>query len=241
MNVKVIATTFNDRTCRLPARGELAYPNHYQDVDGAEDNLRRLKDIVAFEQEQTPGTFLDVVIVTSGKPFKEGDEYLKSIDGMELPYGKLRTLKRDTNIGWSFGAYDAAYKAFKDEYRYWIFTEDDILVGGENYYKNLIEKYNEKEGTGFVALINVVNHTYGIHASGGVGITHTRILSELEKLCKGIPHAKTDVRQDVIMEGEVAFTNNILALGYDLVTYGNGNEWNYKKNLCVPYFNYKHP
>ena len=69
----------------------------------------------------------------------------------------------------------------------------------------------------------------------------SRILSELEKLCKGIPHAKTDVRQDVIMEGEVAFTNNILALGYDLVIYGNGNEWNYKKNLCVPYFNYKHP
>jgi hypothetical protein len=247
MNFKVIATTWNEgRDIRVPPH-ELKFPDHYQNVSGFGDSLRRMKDIIAFEMDQDPGAPYDLVIVRSGATYKEGDDYLLSLDGTKTPWGTIHVILRE-NTGWSFGAFNAAYQKFKDNYGYWLFTEEDIMVGGKHYYDKLIEKFNSKEGIGYVALTKICNHTYGVHAGGGIGLTHSKVLAELDRWLGMLPHhslpddPKLDfmhVRHNIIINGEVPFTNKILKLGYDLVAYGDEKEWNLEKNLCLPYFNYQ--
>lgn len=247
MNYKVIATSWNaGREHRMPPM-VLPYPDHYQNVDGHGDSLRRLKDIVKFENDQTPGAPYNLVIVRSGDDWKEGDEYLAALDGSDFAWGKIYTIVRP-NTGWSFGGYNAAYQRFKDDFGYWIFTEDDILVGGKNYFSKLIEKFNSTEGIGFVSLIKICRNSYGVHAGGGVGLTHSKVLKQVDEWNKGLPHHREPdnpdldhryQKHDVIRNGEVPFTNEILKMGLDLVSYGDEKRWNLESNLCIPYFNYQ--
>lgn len=247
MNYKVIATSWNEgREHRVPP-AVFPYPDHYQNVDGHDDSLRRLKDIIKFENEQIPGAPYNLVIVRSGDDWKDGDDFLDKLNDTKFEWGTIYTIRR-SNIGWSFGGYNAAYQKFKKDFGYWIFTEDDILVGGRNYFAKLIEKYNSKEGIGFVSLIKICRHSYGVHAGGGVGLTHSKILSQVDVWHKGLPHhlepddPTLDPRYQkdkIIQGGEVPFTHEILNLGFDLVSYGNEKEWNLESNLCLPYFNYQ--
>ncbi len=240
MNVKVISTSCAERQIR----GSVFFPDHNQSVSGPEDTKRMLRDILDFEAQHDPGTNMDIVIVNNSIEDENFDTFVDSLEG-ETKWGKIRTIQRGPE-GWSFGAFNEAYQTFKDEYNYWLFTEDDILVGGDKYYSKLIEKFNQDKWTGYIGLVKVVQHSYGQHCGGGVGFTSSKVLEKLDKRCGGLPHyTKKDDTKDnavdrkhqIIVNGEVPFTNEILKMGYDLVSFGNGVEWNLESNLCVPYFN----
>ena len=73
---------------------------------------------------------------------QEGKDYLNTLDNKELQNGNIYVHHRE-NIGRSFGGYNFAVKKYKDKYSHYIFTEDDVLIFGNNYINiRLIRCYN---------------------------------------------------------------------------------------------------
>ena len=59
-----------------------------------------------------------------------------------------------------------------------------------------------------------------LHAHGGVGLSSTKVLTDLYKKSGNLPYAKQGSSQDyedIIRYGEVNFTNKISKLGYRLI------------------------
>jgi hypothetical protein len=249
MNCKVIATSFQPkRIVRRPNSAVLRFPDHYQDITTQHDALNQIQGIIAFELGQNPGEKLDIIIVNSDCGFREGNEYLDAIDGIQTKYGKIRVLHKPNNNGWSFGAYNYAYEKFKKEYEYWMFTEDDILIGGDKYYFEAMEKLNSSEDIAFVAMVKVCDHSGGQHAGGGIGLTTRKYLDMVVQEHGYLPHFRgvndesLEVRHwraEVIQHGEIPFTNIFTKLGYVIAPFGNQEEWSLVKNRIIPYYDYK--
>lgn len=249
MNCKVIATSFSpERIVRRPNDAVLRFPDHYQDIKTSYDALNQIQGVIAFELGQKPGERLDIIIVNSDSGFREGNEYLDAIDGCKTNYGTIRVLHKPNNNGWSFGAFNYAYEKFKNEYDYWMFTEDDILIGGDKYYFEAMEKLNASNDNAFVAMVKVCNHSGGQHAGGGIGLTNKKYLDMVIEKYKCLPHFRgvddksTEVRHrraEVIQHGEIPFTNVFTKLGYKIIPFGNQEEWSLVKNRIIPYYDYK--
>lgn len=236
MNCKVIATSFEGRR---EIRTNSMFPQHNQHIKCTEDILKMLKNVVATEDEFDAGVPMDTILVVSGNSYKEGVDYVLSLDGQKTRNGIIRSFVRE-NVGGSFGAYSDAFNKY--DYDYWLFTEDDILVGGDKYYKKLIRKFEKTKshrGVGFVALIRCVeNHPLGIHADGGVGLSHKSVLGKVNKKWGCLPHHKEEGwdKTAIIREGEVAFTNAIYDIGYEIIVYLDRPRWDLENKLCKPYF-----
>jgi len=229
-NCKVIATCFVGK--RVQEFTQIAgnpplMIYHAQNFPTAESVLDLIK--LNIEQEKTvdPGVPCDTIIVNNDVGWSKGNEYLDAVNNTAIHSGILRVLHCE-NWGRSFGAYNGAYQKFKNEYDYWIFTEDDILINGHNYYKIALDNFNRYENTGFVALQGVSidgldgeSGEHAKHAHSGAGLTHVKILNELNAKLGKLPHCDKNESQDYlecIRNGEIAFTNEILRLGYDLRT-----------------------
>jgi hypothetical protein len=140
------------------------------------------------------------------------------------------------NDGGSYGAYDWAYRKYRGLYDWWLFTEDDVVVGGENYYDRLIEKFQSTPNCGFVATIGV-EPGFLVHAHGGIGLTSAAVLERVFGYCGGcLPHPCGSgwARHLAIIQGEIPFTNVIAHLGYQVVPFGLPG-WDWENNLCLPF------
>lgn len=249
MNCKVIATSFSvGRIIRRPNGAVLRFPDHYQDISTQHDALNQIQGVIAFELGQKPGEKVDIIIVNSDCGFREGNEYLDNVDGTTTKYGTIRVIHKPNNNGWSFGAFNYAYEKFKNEYEYWMFTEDDILIGGDKYYFEAMEKLNMKEENAFVAMVKVCEHSGGQHAGGGIGLTKRKYLDMVIEKHKCLPHFRgaddktlnvQQRRAEVIQHGEIPFTNVFTQIGYKIIPFGNQTEWSLSKNRILPYYDYK--
>lgn len=237
MNCKVIATCFSEGRVQTDAR----FPNHNQDIETKQGKLDMLKQIVWYEiHKNEAGVPLDILIVNPDVGFVEGNEWLKTINGIRTLEGHIYTITRE-NIGGSFGSYSDAFLKFKDSYEYWLFTEDDIVVGGREYYRRIFNKFRARKNAGFIALIGLSRHPLGTHAHGGIGLTSREVLSNIVKNNNGeLPHFKGSWDKDkVIAEGEVRFTNFIeQKIGKDIIPFCDLDEWDLEKKLCIPYYNF---
>jgi hypothetical protein len=229
-NCKVIATCFAGK--RVQEYTEIAgnpplMIYHAQNFPTSESVLDLVKLNVEQERTVDPGVPCDTIIVNNDIGWSIGNEYLDSIDNTPTYSGIIRVLHCE-NWGRSFGAYNGAYQKFKDDYDYWIFTEDDILINGHNYYKIALDNFHRDKKIGFVALqgisIDGLDGETGEHvkhAHSGAGLTHVSILNELNAKLGKLPHCEKHEPQtyeECIIRGEIAFTNEILKLGYKLVT-----------------------
>jgi hypothetical protein len=247
MNCKVITTCFTGaHDIRTHYDRQLSYPDHYQNVSSPAEALDQLKQIIELEKQFEPGVPVDLIIVNNNTGFTPGNSYLDSINENKTRWGTIRVLHRE-NIGWSFGGFNHAYQVYKNDYDYWLFTEDDIIVGGNMYYRKLIDKFKEDKMNGFVSLVKVCDHSYGKHCGGGVGLTHKDVLYRVDKIHGCLPYYHYPLndnssvisnRQNIITAGEVPFTHFIHLMNYNLVDYGNATEWDLEKNLCIPYYHY---
>lgn len=235
MNCKVIATCFQDnRRIQLDAR----FPNHNQNIETQIGLLDMMKRIINFELDNEAGVPLDIIISNSDVGFVEGNEWLNSIHGTKTKNGIIRVLHRD-NVGGSFGAYSDAFVKFKKEYDYWLFTEDDIMVGGRDYYRRILSAFRARKNVGFMALVGLARHPLGTHAHGGVGLTSREILQVVADSNNGeLPyHHGSWVKEHVVSEGEVKFTNFIEKIGKDIIVFHDEDVWNLETKLCVPFYN----
>lgn len=225
---KVICTCFAKREINSSNR----YPCHTQHIDSAEQSFVMIKKVIEAELVSDGGYPFDLIIVNNQTGHTEGDEWLDSLNGQKTKNGKVIVMHRE-NKGGSFGAYNYAFE--QTDYDEYLFTEDDIIIFGQDYYKLIRDKYYEMEA-GFVGMIGVDYKTrWGVHAHGGSGFTTRPILAQVYKEWGELPNSgEYWNKDDVIREGEIKFTNAIHKESQKVIPYGDNLGWD-KKNLCLPY------
>ena len=221
-NCKVIATCFAGREVRLENVKCGTPPGvfqHAQNFPDARSVLELMKLVRELDATVDPGTECDTIIVNNDVGWTEGNNYLDSIHGTKTFAGTLRVAHRQ-NFGSSLGAYNHAYESFRDEYDYWTFTEDDILINGDRWLTRCLSAFEAQSNVGFVA-IQGLSSGWALHAHGGVGTTPVRVLDAVKKVWGALPHRLRNETQDAdghTVFGEVLFTNVIHRLGFQLVT-----------------------
>ena len=229
---KVITTSFVPRTVRLKtvlAGCPAGYFTHSQNFVTKESIIELIKLNIEIELKCNPGVPVDLIIVNNDSGWSEGNRFLESINGKELRYGKVHVLTKN-NFGRSFGGYNYAFKMLGNNYDYFIFTEDDIVIGRDGYASIGIENFHNTKNCGFVAYQGISSKAFNfppeeaLHAHGGVGLTSASVLNEVFKRYGSLPHADESSSQeytDIIKDGEVAFTNKIYKLGYQVISLPN--------------------
>ena len=224
---KVISTCFIPREIREDTT-IMGWPpgffKHSQNFPDEYAVLALVKLNIEIENTVAPGLPVDTIIVNNDSGWEPGKRFLDSCNGAPSKTGKLKVLHRE-NYGRSFGGYNAAFEAFEDCYDYWLFTEDDILLNGNYYYSKLVSCFERKKNTGFVAAqalssAGLDSESNLLHAHGGVGLSHRRVLQKVKAEQGYLPHCRKGEPQDfhsIVRNGEIAFTHVIDQMGFGLV------------------------
>lgn len=229
MQCKIIATAFNPKRIQ---KGFQAWPHHGQVLDTPETYIKLVHKTIELEVNQDPGLPMDTYVVVYADPWNVYEEW-RQYDGLETKRGHLYLMFIEEDGG-SYLMYNQAYQSLRIRYDWFLFTCDDILVLGQDYYLKVLEKW--KWNTGYIGLQGV-----GDHVQGSIGLTHTHVLSKVCDINNGeLPHPKGQfVQERNIHEGELPFTYKVREAGFDLISFNDSTEWNLD-NLCFPYHNYIH-
>jgi len=224
---KIINTTFAPRSVRMETNlcgNPLGWFSHSQNFTKGTDIIDLIGFTLDIESKTNPGCETDLVFVNNQIGWAEGDDFLDGLNGNKLPYGQIRVIHRE-NIGLSYGSFNHAFSLLQDEYQYFLFTEDDVIITGKNYSKLGIEAFNSHQNCGFVGYIGI-NTAYGsysfddaYHIHGATGLTTSSVLKHVIRENGSLAHSSSPLQQDrpTIVESEIAFTNQIYKLGYNLV------------------------
>jgi hypothetical protein len=218
---KVITTCFAGRSVRMETTmcGDPPGPYmHAQNFPDAASVLDLLGVVLELERTVDPGRACDTIIVNQDTGWERGNRFLASLDGSKTFGGKLRMVTKP-NYGNSLGGYHHAFERFHDEYDYWTFAEDDILITGDRWLERCIATFERRPDTGFVAIIGL-SKEFALHAHAAMGTTHVRILDEVRRVWGTLPHRGPDEAQrdvDHTVFGEVLFTHLMHRLGHPLV------------------------
>ena len=165
----------------------------------------------------------DVLFIINECGETECKNYLLNLNGTETKNGELIVETRHNQKG-SFGAYYDMFLKYMNNYSYFFFCEDDVLIYKENYIKEFIEYCDSDESIGFVSLAPIHDGSaYPVHSGGGCGLTST------EKFLKANPIAEmsnfiSDLRNNYAINAtygkltdfEVEFTNKFISRGLKL-------------------------
>ena len=165
-----------------------------------------------------PGLECDTIIVNQDTGWEKGNRYLASLKGAKTFAGELKVVTKP-NYGNSLGGYSYAYERFREDYEYWTFAEDDILITGDRWLARCVATFERYDDAGFVAIVGL-SKEFALHAHAGMGTTHVSVLDAVRKLWGSLPHRQQDETQrdvDHIVFGEVLFTHLIFRLGRRLV------------------------
>lgn len=130
------------------------------------------------------------------------------------------------NIGLSYGAWSDTFGRYRNEYDYFIFTEDDYYFNIDNFDRYLVNKFNMMSNSGYLCMFTI-NPTPehpddAIHAGNSVGISSTKVLNEVWERHGCLPHSTIDSKDpferyhDGQEYGQVGQTHAIYQLGYNI-------------------------
>jgi GT2 family glycosyltransferase len=180
----------------------------------SEQCIEFLKLQIDNEKTNDPGCELDIIIVNNNTNNHEANLYIDTLNGQKIFNGIIRVFHRQ-NIGGSFGAFSYAYDQIFNEYDYFLFNEDDIMLTEPDYFKKAIEILQSDDSVGFVAFSPISYHE-PYHCGGGFGVTSKRIL-ELVKQRFGILPYHAENTYSAFEQSEIIFTNCIHTLGFKIV------------------------
>lgn len=113
----------------------------------------------------------DIFIVINSIDIEKENQIIEELNNKKTNNGKIICVKRN-NVGGPFGAYFQIFKDFQDQYQYWFFCEDDILIYKNGYMKEFVEFLDSDDSLGFVCLAPIAQAPMP-HGGGGVGLTST--------------------------------------------------------------------
>jgi hypothetical protein len=246
---KVITTAFMPRSVRLKTTITgipplfMAHSQNFTSINKIK-NLLLLN--ISLEKKYDPGTniYRDLIIVSPEVGCKEGNIFLNKISNIKIPKGKIIIMRRK-NIGMSYGSYSDAFKKFRKKYHYFLFTEDDWLIYGNDYLKIGIDIIKSKKNIGFVAYqaktkigkhhwkyLNINDEKKAFSCHGSCGLSSTPILNKIYKKYKKLPHYNGNDYFKVIRYGECMFGNSFYKIGYKIADLPRD------KNLGMPAYDY---
>lgn len=226
---KVIVTAENLNRVERPTAH---FPHHPQHLIDKQEQILLWESLAHIEETVDGGMVFDTVIVCNG----EGAyQHWKSYDGKKTKNGKYIIIERPNNGG-SFAGYNHVYR--NTNYQNFVFTEDDIFIFGEAYYKRIVDEFNAIEGSGFLALVGISKNPKYTHCHGGVGFTTRDILKHIEDEVGDLPYSKTSGwnQRYSVKYGEYPFTNKILKGGFSLNVMSDYKRKWCKENLAYPYW-----
>ena len=179
-----------------------------------EECVEFLKLQIENERSIDPGVPMDVIIVNNDTNDLNANKFIDSLQDQEIFNGKIRVLHRP-NVGGSFGAFSYGYDVFSDEYDFFLFNEDDIMITHPLYFKRAIDVLKEDESIGYVAFSPISYHE-PYHCGGAFGVTSKRILKQICEEYNALPYY-SDNSYYAFEQSEILFTNSIHKLGYKLV------------------------
>lgn len=225
---KIIATSFHYRTVRLDTvlcGYPPVYTLHSQNFTNNEDIKKLLLFNIQKENECKPGIPVDLIIVNNDVGNKEGNKFIDELANLRLSNGKIFVIQNN-NVGWSYGAYNKAFQVFRNKYDYFLFTEDDMIISKDDYAIIGIKHFERTHKCGFVSYLGItkgheeLSLEDSIHAHGASGLSSNEILNKVVEKYGSLPHSKFSDKnkyEDIIIEGEIKFTNCIHKLGYQLI------------------------
>lgn len=183
------------------------------------DILSFVKQSIQNEINIENGYETDVVYVFNESPKMEGMVHILTYSDKPTKNGKIIIEKRPNKNG-SFGAYYDMVKKYQNEYDYFFFCEDDVLIYKDNYIKEFIDFCDSDECIGFVSLAPIHNGKhYPIHSGGGCGLTSkdkfmcVNSVNEINEYNSG-GDINTPYQQLTFLE--VTFTNKFIKSGLEL-------------------------
>jgi len=236
---KIIATSAATRSHRektVLTGSPPRYTSHSQNYTSVERIKTLIELNISSENKSNPGREVDLILVNNSIGNQKFDNYIKELNGKKISNGKIYTLTNQ-NIGWSFGAYNSGFLKFRDRYDYFIFTEDDTIISGDNYALDAVNEFKNNNNCGFVSYIGITKSAFNekssgtIHAHGGVGLTSSKILNMIVDEFGSLPYSTSDSYEEVIMEGEVKFTNYIYQMGFKLIDISEHKYFNYAYDM----------
>jgi hypothetical protein len=244
MYCKINTTAYNPNKA-VKEWGVRSWPFHPQDLHTPELYRKMIVELFEVERDCDPGVDVDsymVVYKDQWGLWKDWEQY----DNQPIKRGTFHVIFEERDGG-NYQMFNKAYQMIKDKYEWFIFTCDDIMVFGDQYYKKLLDRWEEAEKEmpklGYLALQGggeFKEDEPQNHVQGSIGMTKKSILEEVCAINGGeLPHPKAEpwTQEANIHEGEIPFTKKILGLGYHFANYNSDQVWR-KSNLCYPYYLY---
>lgn len=206
----------------------LGYFGHSQNCNTPNDVIDLIKFNIELEKKCDPGTDRDLIIVNNNVNYEIGNKFLDKISNTQIGNGQIKCVTRE-NTGRSFGAFNEAFLRFKNDYDFFLFTEDDIIISKDNYLKIGIDIWNKNPNAGFVSYISTtkvgkwhwkelgLNKNLAFSCHGATGLSSSKILNKVVEKYGSLPFYQGSDRDKDITFGEVALPNSILRLGHDLI------------------------
>ncbi len=228
---RIIATCFKPKRIQeetLLTGSPPGYYFHSQNFTNEDEIIDLIKFNIEIEKKITSDFERDLIIVNSDIGAKKGNSFIESINNTQIQNGKILTMNRK-NIGLSFGAYSDAFKKYRNDYEYFILSEDDLSITENNYPKKSIEIFENSPGIGFLAFVGkskiakhhwndlkITNRKEAYTCHGACGLSSALVLGEVFDKYGMLPHNQTNDYLDGITYGEVALPLAITRLGYRL-------------------------
>lgn len=201
---KIICTYFGDRR---------SVHNTPQNV------IEFLKLMIENEINIENGIQTDVIIINNNCNNIESNNILNSYHNIKTKNGKIIVENRD-NKGGSFGGYYDMFLKYKNNYDYWFFCEDDVLVYKNEYIKDFIEFLDSDSNLGFVSLAPMSISNYPKHSGGGCGLTSTnkflqsRSITDIENFLNISSNLNDGYNK--LEQYEIDFTNTFVRSGMEI-------------------------
>ena len=232
-NCLVVSTYFGARRFRSD------YPEAHRFSETLDDCIEWMGQTLSHIKKLDSGVPMDIIIANHDcRPDYDADKkslkFLSSIHNSEGVNGSVKVLNRDhgNGSGGSFKSFSFAFENFKNEYDYWFFLEDDVKLNVPMYFKHAIEQLEENKNVAYICCLGkdiggvLSDPPAPKHCHGGIGCTHVKYLNEVFETNKELPHSKHEQSgaenksfyNSFELEGEVAFTNAYLELGYEIET-----------------------
>lgn len=233
--LKIISSSFHARSIRENTGltgSPLGFFAHSQNFTSEDEVINLIRFNLEYEESIDPGYERDILIVSSNSDaFQKGKIFLESINNQKINRGTVFSLMRK-NIGYSYGAYNAGFQKYQDQYDFFIFQEDDLICHQPNYLKTAVEIWKNTPNCGFVPFIAstrvLKSHRKALNISsneivschGGHGMSSRDVLKAVTKKYGNLPfNAKEDQNYiDHLRDGEIMFTYSIKKVGYEFAS-----------------------
>tara|TARA_Y100001937_G_C7127970_1_gene335772 strand:+ start:331 stop:1440 length:1110 start_codon:yes stop_codon:yes gene_type:complete len=165
-----------------------------RDFNGNRDTKDYIDDIIKNEIEIENGMHVDVCFTIQKTKDEKLNSLLDKYNNTKTKNGKIFVRKRE-NTALSFGGYLWTYTQYKNDYDYFFFTEDDVVLFRDNVIKNFADYLDKNKDCSFLALMPIIGDkwcrenisplhvqadaympnlkrlTHYSHAGGGIGMT----------------------------------------------------------------------